>query len=107
MYKTQVLSYIESKIPDVHHAARTTLDAIDRVQKRFLQNLGLTERERLTEYKLAPLSAKRDMAMLGLLHKVIHGLAPRPVAALFTWQRDPHTQGNWVNSEFWVDVLTS
>ena len=98
LYKAQVLSYIESRTPAIHHAARTTLDAIDRIQKRFLQSIGLTELEALTEYRLAPLSARRDMAMLGLLHRVAHGLAPRPVAALFPWGRsrqgDPPTRGS-------------
>ena len=64
LYKAQVLSYIESRTPAIHHAARTTLNAIDQVQRRFLQSIGLTEFEALTEYRLAPLTARRDMAML-------------------------------------------
>ena len=83
LYKAQVLSYVESRTPAIYHAARTTLDELDRVQRRFLRSIGVTELEALTEYRLAPLSARRDIAMLGLLHRVSHGLAPRPLAALF------------------------
>ena len=73
------------------------LDTINRVQMQFLQSIGVTELEALTGHKLAPLSARRDMAMLGLVRRVAHGLAPRPVAALFprgrSRQGDPPTHG--------------
>ena len=83
----KVLSYIEARTPAIHHAARTTLDLIDRVQRRFLRSVGVSELKALIKYRLAPLPARRDMAMLGLLHRVWHGLAPRPLAALFPWSR--------------------
>ena len=51
LYKAQVLSYIESKTAAIHHAAPSVLDAIDRVQRRFLREIGLTEGEAL-HYKL-------------------------------------------------------
>ena len=45
--------------------------------------MGVSEVEALTKYKLALLPARRDMAMLGLLHRVCHGIPPGPLAALF------------------------
>ena len=36
LYKSQVLSYIESRTAALHHAAPSVLDGIDRVQRRFL-----------------------------------------------------------------------
>ena len=48
---------------------------MNRVQKRFLQSIGVTELEALADYKLAPLSARRDVAMRGLLLRVSHGLS--------------------------------
>ena len=94
LYKAQVLSYVESRTPAIYHATRTTLDEIDRIQRRFLRSIGVTELEALTESRLAPLSARRAMTMPGLLHKVSNGFAPRSVAALFlcgsTRQEDPH-----------------
>ena len=90
LYKSQVLSYIESRTAAIHHAAPSVLDAVDRVQRRFLREIGLTELEALEKFRLAPLPARRDMAMLGLIHRVCHGLAPAPLADLFTarqWSR--------------------
>ncbi len=83
LYKSQVLSFIESRTAAIHHAAPSVLDAIDRVQRRFLREIGLTELEALEQYRLAPLPVRRDIAMLGLLHRVCHGYAPRPLAELF------------------------
>ena len=73
-----------SRTPALHHAAPSVLDAIDRVQRRFLREIGLDELSALLQYKLAPLSARRDVAMLGLLHRVSHGRAPDPPADLLT-----------------------
>ena len=95
LYKAQVLSYIESSTPGVYHAAPSVLDRVDRVQRRFLRELGLDERAALRDFRLAPLPARRDMSMLGALHKVALGLAPPQLAALFPligavddpWQR--------------------
>lgn len=82
LYKAQVLSYVESKTPAIHHAAPSVLDAIDRIQRRFLREIGLDETSALLRHKLAPLSARRDIAMLGLLHRVSHGRAPSPLLDL-------------------------
>ena len=83
LYKSQVLSFIESRTAALHHAAPSVLDVIDRVQRRFLREVGLTELEALERYRLAPLPIRRDIAMLGLIHRVCHGYAPAPLAELF------------------------
>ena len=41
LYKSQVLSYIESSVPGYYHAASTTLHPLDRVQDRLCRELGL------------------------------------------------------------------
>ena len=92
LYKAQVLSFIESRTPALHHAAPSVLDAIDRVQRRFLREIGLTELEALLRYKLAPLPARRDIAMLGLLHRASHGRAPDPLMDLLL-AGDRHHRG--------------
>ena len=83
LYKAQVLSFIESSTPGIYHAAASVLDRVDRVQRRFLREVGLDERTGLRDYRLAPLPARRDMAMLGTLHKVTLDIAPPQLAALF------------------------
>ena len=42
MYKAQVLAFIESRTPGLYHAAPSVLNRIDRVQRRFLRELGFT-----------------------------------------------------------------
>ena len=54
LYKAHVLSYIKTRTPAIHNAARSTLEQIDRLQRRFLHNLDLSEFEALMKYKLAP-----------------------------------------------------
>ena len=43
----------------------------------------MTEREAVCDFRLAPLCSRRDMAMLGALHKLNLGQAPTQLAALF------------------------
>ena len=83
LYKAQILSYIESSTPGLYHAAPSVLERMDRVQRRLLRELDIDERAALRDYRLAPLPARRDMAMLGVLHKVSLGIAPAQLAALF------------------------
>ena len=83
LYKAQILSYIESGTPALHHAAPSVLECVDRVQRRFLREVGLSEERALTEYRLAPLCARRDIAMIGMLHRITSGTAPSELAKLF------------------------
>jgi len=90
LYKAQVLSYVESSTPGTYHAAPSVLDPVDRVQRRLLRELGLNELEGLLRYRLAPLPSRRDMSMLGVLHKVNLGLAPPQLAAFFPRLGEAH-----------------
>ena len=83
MYKAHLLSYIEYRIPALYHACDTALGELDRVQTRFLREAGLTEEEALLEFNLAPLSARRDLAMLGLVHRTVLGRGPKQFRNFF------------------------
>ena len=76
MYKSEVLPTVEFPTPAVYHCEATTLDELDRVQRRFLRAVNLTAEQALEQYKLAPLQARRDMAMLGLVHRTVLGSGP-------------------------------
>ena len=78
-----MVSYIESGLPAYFHAPAFFLNLIDRVQDRFLQELNLSPEAALADHALAPLASRRDISMLGLLHRVVLGTAPEPLAALF------------------------
>ena len=83
LYKAHVLPRLEAQTPSVYHASVTVLDNLDGVQRLFLRSVGLDDKTSLTEYNLAPLSARRDIAMLGLLHKCALREAPPQLLDLF------------------------
>ena len=78
LYEARVLSYIESRTAAVHFACTSHLDHIDKVQKRFLRELGISEEEALVKWKLAPLGTRRDIAIPGVLHRTALGGGPQP-----------------------------
>ena len=77
LYKAHLLSYLEYRTSAVYHAASSTLEALDKVQERFLKEAGVTELEALMVFNLAPLSSRRDMGMLGLIHRTTLGKGPQ------------------------------
>ena len=94
LYKSQVMAYVESRTVGLHHACPTTLLCVDRVQRRFLREIGITEQQALADWNLAPLPSRRAIAMLGLLYRVALRKAPAPLCALFSFQeqvRPGHT----------------
>jgi hypothetical protein len=84
LFKCHVLSFIEGATPAIYHAAPSTLRPIDELLDIFLAQVGTSPEEALVEHNLAPLSMRRDLAMLALLHKVSLGVAPKPIASLFS-----------------------
>ena len=63
-------------------------EPVDRVQRILLRELGISEVDALLNFRLAPLPSRRDMAMLGVLHKVTLGLAPPQLAVASRLQID-------------------
>ena len=61
----------------MYHAAVSVPDRVDRVERRLLPELGLSELDALLRYRLAPLPFRKDIAMLAVLHKVVLGLHRR------------------------------
>ena len=69
LYKARVLGYVEYRTAAVYHATDTVLKLLDKLQDSFLQKLGIAPLEALMEFNLAPLATRRDIAMLGLVHR--------------------------------------
>eukprot|EP00969_Alexandrium_andersonii_P059879 2637446-Alexandrium_andersonii.AAC.1 len=63
------------------------LTPIDTVQDRFLRSLGITSTEALFCFRLAPLSTRRDMAILGMVHRTVLGKGPPEFAHFFQLDR--------------------
>lgn len=70
LYKARILSFVESRTAGLHNAAPSVLQVIDRIQRRFLNEVHVSEKDALLKWRLAPLRCRRDIAMLGLLHRV-------------------------------------
>ena len=83
VYKSRLLSYLEYRTPAVYHATDTVLRKLDAVQTRFLNALDCSEQQALMEFNLAPLTARRDMAMLGVIHRTVLGKGPEHFKKFF------------------------
>jgi hypothetical protein len=77
LYKAHLLSYLEYRTSAIYHAKRKVLEKLDRVQSRFLGDVGVDDNTALLEFSLAPLEARRDIAMLGVIHRTVRGKGPR------------------------------
>ena len=83
-YKAQLLSFIEYRTSAIYHASTTALERINRIQRQFLAEVGISEEDALLHFGLAPLQTRRDIAMLGFLHRAalrkgpvhFHGMFP-------------------------------
>ena len=83
MFKCHVLSFIEGATPAIYDAATSVLKPLDDIQDSFLAEIGISRFESLRDFSLAPLSMRRDIAMLGLLWKFSRRIAPSPIQSLF------------------------
>ena len=53
------------------------------MRRRFLHELGLSDEEAFLDYNLAPLRLRRDIAVLGLLHRIQLGEAHQDFSTMF------------------------
>ncbi len=63
---------------------------LDGLQTKFLERLGVSESDALLYFNLAPLSSRRDMAMLGLIHRTLLGRGPQQFKRFFFLEPFPH-----------------
>ena len=75
-FKSPILFYLGYRTPAIYHAARTVLVAIDRVLTSFLRKLDISDVGAFVAFNLAPVAISGDIAMLGLVHRVVLGLGP-------------------------------
>ena len=91
LYKSRVLSFVEYRTPAVYHATCTVLRPLDNLQEGFLRNAGVTTLEGLMVFNLAPLATRRDIAMLGLIHRTALGKGPEQFREFFFRQEGQRT----------------
>ena len=83
LYKAKVLSYAEYRTAAIYHSSVSSLEAVDQVQRSFLKDIGVDELSAFMSFNLAPLSLRRDIAMLGLIHRTVLGLGPQHFQRFF------------------------
>ena len=69
LYKSHILSYIEYRTAGIHFACTSVLAEVDDVQSRFITQLELSEEAAFMHFNLAPLSVRRDISILGVIHR--------------------------------------
>lgn len=108
-YRTHVGGLIECHCGGYFHACSSLLDRVDQVQRRFLAKLGPTEQEAFLEFNFALTALRRNVAVLGLLHKRALGKthrAPEQLLPFYAHQFDTprgfgHTNqlyGHWLEA---------
>ena len=75
------------------HACATLLDKLDHAQNRFLCELGLSTIEAFLEFNFASPKLRRNIAVLGLLHKRVIGKCHPVYERLFPWRSQRFPQG--------------
>ena len=95
-YKIHVLGIFESVTAGIYHAGVTILAPLDRVQTTFVHNFNIDVTDAFMNHNLAPLSLRRDIAMLGFLHKCVLPGAHPEMQKLFP-RRPGHGLWNILN----------
>ena len=84
LFKCHILSFLEGATPAIYHAAPSILKPLDELQRTLLDELSLSTTDALLNFNLAPLGMRRNIAMMGILFKIAHGIGPQPIRKLFS-----------------------
>ena len=76
LWKAHVLSFIEYRTAGIYHAADCHVSRVDNLQTNFLRQIEVSASDGLFQFRLAPLCTRRDIAMLGLIHRCVLGHGP-------------------------------
>ena len=74
---------MEYRTPALYHASASVLAPLDRLQEGVLRDLGVSEEEALEVFHLAPLSTRRDIAMLGVVYRAVLQKGPPQLRSFF------------------------
>ena len=75
---------------------------LDRAQTSFLRDLGISESDALMQLNSSPLSTRRDIAMLGVIHRAVTGRGP-PQLRLFL--QPPTSRNSGRRHNFHTEVV--
>ena len=83
LYKQQILSYLEYRTAAIYHGCDSRLAALDALQDKAMQAACVGEVDALMVFNLAPLCSRRDIAMLGILHRAVLKQGPKQFHSVF------------------------
>jgi len=84
-YKTHIWGLVEVHCGGYFHAATGLLDKIGRVQHSFLWKLQVSEQSAFLDFNFAPTKLRRNIGILGLLHKRVLGKCHRSFEKILPW----------------------
>jgi len=94
LFKTHIWGLIQYHTAAIYHACATHLAKFDHLQSSFLRDLGISAVDAFLQHNFAPLSARRDIAMLAVLHKRVLGIGHLGFARLFPFSDFMHPRGH-------------
>ena len=89
-FKSHILSYIAYRTLAIYHASSTSLAPLDKVLPNFLSKCNISELDALLSFNLAPASTRRDIAILGLIHRAVLGRGPKHFQHFFAQSIQQH-----------------
>ena len=87
-FKTHIWGLMEIHNGAIFHAASSALAKIDHVQQHFLDELGISDSEAFLRFNFAPPLLRRNIGILGLLHKRVLGKGHPIFQRLLPFHRD-------------------
>ena len=80
-FKTHIWGLCEHHNGAIYHAAQSHLGRLDNMQRGFLHELGISEKDAFLNHNFAPLSLRREIELLGFLHKRVLNQCHPAIAA--------------------------
>ena len=72
-FKSHIWGLMEAHTGGIFHAATSILIQFDNSQKHFLEELGESEASAFLKFNFAPPTLRRNIAILGMIHKKVLG----------------------------------
>ena len=74
-FKTHIWGLMECHNGGIFHASTTVLEKLDAVHYKFLRDIGIHPNEAFLNFNFGPPNLRRNIGILGLLHKRVLGLS--------------------------------
>ena len=95
-FKTHVWGFLEYHCGSVAHASDTSLAKLDRLHTSYCSALHLDEKTAFLDYNFPPPGLRRDIAMLGFLHKRVLGQCHPSLISFLPFEPTP---SDWHNKQ--------